>query len=258
MGAPSFREEDQSVTEPTNLLQNAVSQNGVFNTRPRSEHNMGRVWMRLDDGTLHLPTNTSPPRTGPPPPPRSPPPSAGPEIKGHLPRPYRFPVRPSTSHHDRAASLPMGNATVTERVRVDVRLAAGPSARRGQGPECLGRVALLGAARRPGQAQALHLTAPTDLRPRSPLASRNTFQQRNLLVASSSLPALPHPPLMPAPDAPRPLEGRFAAGSRAQLGRLAAAGLRRLLNGLEVRVAPAASARDPDYPRCGSVPPRSY
>ena len=93
---------------------------------------------------------------------------------------------------------------------MDVRLAAGPSARRGQGPECLGRVALLGAARRPGQAQALHLTAPTDLRPRSPLASRNTFQQRNPLVASASLPALPPPPLMPtlmpAPDAPRPLE----------------------------------------------------
>lgn len=117
----------------------------------------------------------------------------------------------------------MGNATVTERVRVDVRLAAGPSARRAQGSECLSRAALLGAASM-GHAQAVHLTAPTDLlRARSPLASRNTCRQRNPLLAPVSLPALPLPPLMASPDAPRPLEGRFAAGSRAQLGRLAAA-----------------------------------
>ena len=196
--------------------------------------------MRLEDGTLHLPTNPSPP-TDPRPPRSLPPPpqSAGPETEvHHLPRPYRFSVRPSTSNH-RAASSPTGYAA--ERVRVDVRLAAGPSARRGQGPECLSRAALLGAAR-PRQAQALHYLNPTDLRPRSPLASRNTFQQRNPLVASASLPArlplpqlmsvppaawqapqAPQAPQMPSPDAPRPLEGRFAAGSRAELSRLAAA-----------------------------------
>ena len=178
---------------------------------------MGRVWMRLDDGTLYLPANPNPS----PPPPPPPPPSAGPETEGHLPR-RRFSVRPSTSTSShRAASSPAGHAT--ERVRVDVRLAAGPSARRGQGPECLGRVALLGAARRPGQAQALHLTAPTDLRPRSPLASRNAFQQRNPLVASASLPALPPPPLTPAPDVPRPLEALARRPFGASCEELAAA-----------------------------------
>ena len=135
--------------------------------------------------------------------------------EGDLPRRYRFPVRPSTSSHH-AASSPTGSAA--ERIRLDLRLAVGPSARRGQGPECLSRAVLLGAA---SLLQSCH---NDPLQPRSPL------------VSSVSLPALPPPPPTPAPrpTSPTPvapqvqsLEERarrqFGAHAHQELARLAMA-----------------------------------
>ena len=148
---------------------------------------------------------------------------------------FRSPVRPSTSSDPQAATSPTGFAT--ERVRVGVRLAAGPSARRGRGRECLSRAALLGAARL-GPAPALRSTSSTELRPCSSLSSRGTavsMKHSRPLAASASLSALPalprlmtaspapQAPQVPSPDAAQPPSGRFAASSRAQLSRLAAA-----------------------------------
>ena len=80
-------------------------------------------------GTINIHQHPSTPTTPPPPQPPPPPPTADPI---DLARRYRFPARPSTS------------TPLHERLCVDVRLAAGPSARRGSEPECLSRASLLG------------------------------------------------------------------------------------------------------------------
>ena len=79
-----------------------------------------------------------------PPPPDTPPPPASltppqPLIDKTPLRQYRFPTRPSTSYIE---LRPTGS--LSEKFIVDMKLAAGPSARRGHGSDCLGRAALLG------------------------------------------------------------------------------------------------------------------
>ena len=78
-----------------------------------------------------------------PPPPDTPPTPASltppqPLIDKTPLRQYRFPTRPSTSYIE---LRPTGS--LSEKFIVDMKLAAGPSARRGHGSDCLGRGASL-------------------------------------------------------------------------------------------------------------------
>ena len=114
-------------------------------------------------GTINIHQHPSTPTTPPPPqPPPHPPPPVDPS---DIPHRYRFAARPSTA------------TPLHESLCADVRLAAGPSARRGRGPECLSQAALIGPAS----------LERTDLRP--PLSP----EPRISLETSVSLPALQTP-----------------------------------------------------------------
>ena len=116
-------------------------------------------------------------------------------------RQYRFPTRPSTSYIE---LRPTGS--LSEKFIVDMKLAAGPSARRGHGSDCLGRAALLG-------------LSEGAKRPRFGSPELRSSPRLEMSASLPSLPSLPPPlppppPLLPPPqrwDTQQPLKERARA-----------------------------------------------